>query len=401
MNNLWNQAREAWFFVENVIMGIWALLGGVADITEQQIRNLMRIGIRILIFELCLLAAGFIFNFQGAIVLAAIIAAIVWLIGFKVISLGVNATATTIAGIPLIGASLSTLTEPLFCEVRKLLPPFITIAMTFSFMAVVIAIRGVGYYGLSEIMIFTSLALFLAIFASYIGKTTKLPGWLMFDFVMYLFIGSYLLPVQVQGTMDWLEGWTIRRACAISQDGMRNELAVLPDNCPLYKYQFGQFEVNDRTSNSPTTVKIIGRKNDPNSKEGMLQVILPVYNGVYIGGRTCYVPARITQSLPKPPEPPEQEKKRDVDRFDQISLAKGDVNEYNLAPTDGSQWIDVPAGVNANIHPTNGVPYRLFFADGRTVDVTCGGKGIPRDYPSKFMIVNIGQQKETYVVSGL
>lgn len=397
MRSLWGQIVGWLIAAENTIITVWTILGGIANIADQQIRNLMRIGIRILILELCLLAAGFILNFQGAIVLAAIMAAFVWLIGFKVISLGVDATAAMAAGVPIIGARLSALTQPLFCEVRKLLPPFITIAMTFSFIAVVIAIRGVGYYGLNDLMILVSLALFASIFSSYIGKATKIPGWLMFGFVLYLLAGNYLFPVQVQGTMDWLEGWTIRRACTMSQDGMRNELAVLPDNCPLYKYQFGQFEVNDRTSNSPTTVKIIGRKNDPVSKEGMLQVILPVYNGVYIGGRTCYVPARITQPLPTPKE----EKKCEIERFDQINLAKGEVKEYSLTPADGSQWINVPAGVNANIHPANGVPYRLFFADGRTIDVTCGGKGVPRDYPSKFMIVNIGQQKETYVVSGL
>lgn len=397
MRNLWGQIVGRLIVIENVIITIWALVCGAVNVADQQIRYLMRAGIIVLTIEFCLLAIGYILDFQGLIVLAAIIPAIVWLIGFKVISLGVNATATTIAGIPLIGARLSTLTEPLFCEVRKLLPPFITIAMAFSFIAVVIAIRGVGYYGLDEIMIFTSLALFLAIFASYIGKATKLPGWIMFIFVMYLFIGNYLLPIQVQGTMDWLEGVTIRRANSLSSDGMNGQLVVLPQNSPLYNLSFGSFRIARTSPSITTSVKVVGRKNDPQSKEGMLEVIMPVSEGVYVGGQSYFVPARITQPLPKPPELAAKVE----ERFETVNLSKGDIKSYKLAAYDGTPWINTHTGMNYNVHPVHGRAYRMYFSDGRKIDVYAGGKGVPLDYPGKFKVINISNIDETYIISGL
>ena len=82
-------------------------------------------------------------------------------------------------------------------------------------------------------------------------------------------------------------------------------------------------------------------------------------------------------------------------------LRRGDVLKYNLAKNDATPWITVPAGVIYNIHPRKGIPYRVYYWNGKVVDIESGNKGLPDVYPTKFKVINIGSKQEIYVISGI
>jgi hypothetical protein len=71
---------------------------------------------------------------------------------------------------------------------------------------------------------------------------------------------------------------------------------AITNNTPLYNFSFGKFKKEKTTTQTEIMAKVIGRKNDPTSKEPMYEVILPVAENLYVGGENLYVPARLTKS---------------------------------------------------------------------------------------------------------
>lgn len=293
--------KNIWARIKSILVGAWALICGVTVYSDNQIGRFINTCLIILGIDIGLFILGYIAGIKGLIVFSGMISAIMVLVIMKSADLAVKIISAAIPKIPTVGSVAASITEPVLNELKKLLLPLITVSMVISFLSAVIAIRGTGYYGFNDLLIWLSLVLFITIFSVYMGSKTKIFGWAMLMFIIFLMIGDYAYPVQTKGTLDWIEGITIRRSVALSQDGMKSELAIIPDNTPLYDQALGgSFRL---IGTSPkATVKILDRKDDPESKEGMYKVIMPTGNGIYIGGKTYFVPARSADPLREIPE---------------------------------------------------------------------------------------------------
>ncbi len=296
MNNIWARIRS-------ILAGAWALICGVAMYSDNQVGRFINTCLIIIGIDIGLFILGYIAGIKGLTVFSGMISAIMVLIIMKSADLAVKIISAAIPKIPTVGSTATSITEPVLNELKKLLPPLTTISMVIAFLSAVTAIRGTGYYGLGDFMAWFSIILFLGILSVYLEKKTKMLGWVMLAFIIFLIVGDYAYPVQTKGTLDWIEGITIRRSVALSHNGMKNELATIPNNTPLYTQNFGGGFRLIGISPS-TTVKILDRKDDPESKEGMYKVIIPTGNGIYIGGKTYFVPVRLAEHLRETPKIP-------------------------------------------------------------------------------------------------
>lgn len=287
--------------IRSILVGSWALICGVTAYSDNQVMRFINTCLIILGVDIGLFIFSYITGIKGLLVFSGMISAIMVLVIMKSADIAVKIISAAIPKIPTVGSTTASITEPVLNELKRLLPPLITISMVISFLSAIIAIRGTGYYGFNDLLIWLSLVLFITIFSVYLGSKTKIFGWVMLVFIIFLMVGDYAYPVQTKGTLDWIEGITIRRSVALSQGGMKSELAVIPDNTPLYNQDFGgKFRL---IGTSPkATVKILDRKDDPESKEGMYKVIMPTGNGIYIGGKTYFVPVRLAEPLREIPE---------------------------------------------------------------------------------------------------
>lgn len=283
----------------DLIVTAWALLCGVASYADRQSRAFIRTMLIIIGVEMGLLLIGFVLNLKGLIVFAAIVASLAVLIAWKFSDLAIRIIASAAGRIPIAKSVVPPATD----ELKKLLPPMVTISLFLAFIASIAAIKGPAYFTWSDLMIWTAVILTTEIFTLYINSKVKMVGWVMIGLMYYLLIGNYLWPIQAQGFVDWVERSTVKKSMVAMENTKDYELVVINNNTPLYELGWGgKFSRAKITTAAETKAKLVGRKDDPTSKEPMYEVILPVQEGVYVGGETLYVPARLTMLAQKKAE---------------------------------------------------------------------------------------------------
>lgn len=307
--------------------GIWELLSGgwdfVAGATWDNRRVKRFIAGAFISLGICLLmiALGFLFKLKVLIVVASALAALIAFaigkalriavkISIELTKLGESATKTAIGkivSIPILGKmidplgdisewtaiELSKALQSALTGIKNSLSFAVTIAMTFAFIGAFTAIRGVGYYTLNNLMVLGLSALFTSMFFVYASWKLKTFGYILYVAWMYLFIGWFVIPIQVQGTMDWIEAKTIHRALVATNGSQGDKLIAVPAKTPLYIERRGEFVFDHKSGEEVVNARVIGRKNDPESKEPMYEAKFPVdgFNNLYVGGKTFFVPA--------------------------------------------------------------------------------------------------------------
>lgn len=326
----------------DLIVTAWALLCGVASYADRQSRAFIRTMLIVIGVEAGLLLIGFVLNLKGLIVFAAIVASLTVLIAWKFSDLAIRIIASAAGRIPIAKSVVPPATD----ELKKLLPPMVTISLFLAFIASIAAIKGPTYFTWTDLMIWTAVILTTEIFTLYINSKVKMVGWAMIAFMYYLLIGNYLWPVQAQGFVDWVERSTVRKSMVAMENTKDYELVFIPNNAPLYELGWrGKFSRARTTTATETKAKLVGRKDDSASKEPMYEVILPVQEGLYVGGKTLYVPARLTKPVAFSPTTAEAS-------LPPMEIAKVDYRvyqpgEYTFSLKAGEQtdrWITFPDG---------------------------------------------------------
>lgn len=277
---------------------------------------------------LLMIALGFLFKLKVLIVVASALAALIAFaigkalriavkISIELTKLGESATKTAIGkivSIPILGKmidplgdisewtaiELSKALQSALTGIKNSLSFAVTIAMTFAFIGAFTAIRGVGYYTLNNLMVLGLSALFTSMFFVYASWKLKTFGYVLYVAWMYLFIGWFVIPIQVQGTMDMVEGWTIKNSLIATYTHGSDILIAVPAKTPLYSEEFGKFVYAGKSGEKEINARVINRKNDPDSKEPMYEAKFPLdgFDNLYVGGKNYYVPASMVTPVP-------------------------------------------------------------------------------------------------------
>lgn len=295
LRRIWDLVVTGW----DIVITTWNLLCGTGLEVNFQTRRFINTCLIILAINIGLFIVGFALGWSGPVILAAFISSLLVLIGWKASELAVKIISSLGGEVPVVGSVVKPTAE----EMKKLLPPLVTVSLFLAFTASIVAIKGIGYFTYSDLLIWAGIILFTAIFTVYINSKVKIVGWVMIIFLYYLLIGNYFWPIQVQGTLDWLERTTVKRAVVAGDATKDHELVAISNNTPLYKFSFGEFKKEKTTTQTEMVAKVVGRKNDPRTKEPMYEVILPVAENLYVGGEIFYVPARLTKLVQKEKSP--------------------------------------------------------------------------------------------------
>ena len=373
----------------DLVITAWATLCGVVSYADRQTRVFINAMLIIIGVEIGLLLIGFILNLKGLIVFAAIVASLAVLIAWKFSDLAVRFISAIAGRIPL----ARTLVPPATDELKKLLPPMVTISLFLAFIASIAAIKGPAYFTWSDLMIWTAVILTTEIFTLYINSKVKMVGWVMIGLMYYLLIGNYLWPIQAQGFVDWVERSTVRKSMVAMENTKDYELVVISNNVPLYELGWGgKFSRVKITTATETRAKLVGRKDDSTSKEPMYEVILPVQDGLYVGGKTLYVPARLTKPAAvkffSPTTAEASLPSREVAKPDYRVYQPGAYNILLKAGEQTDHWIMFPEGRdnNSEFYSTKTSEYKLIFDNG---DVFTKNQPAPLMLRAKFKIVAV------------
>lgn len=348
-----NILRRLW----DLVVTAWNLLCGTGLEANFQTRRFINTCLIILAINITLFIAGFTLGWSGPVIISAFTSSILVLIGWKASELAVKIISSLGGAVPVAGAAI----KPAIEELKKLLPPLVTISLFLAFTASIVAIKGVGYFTYSDLLIWATVILFTAIFAVYIGSKVKIAGWVMIGFLYYLLIGNYFWPIQVQGTLDWVERKTVKRAVVAGDATKDYELVAIANNTPLYSFSFGEFKKEKITTQTEVVAKIIGRKDDPASEEPMYKVILPLAENLYVGGEIIYVPARLTKLVQKvaPPPGPATDKHLRV-------YGEGE-HRFFLSQSEETGWIKIPQCMYWELSSTKKGEFDLIKYGGKVI----------------------------------
>lgn len=348
-----NILRRLW----DLIVTAWNILCGTGLEANHQTRRFINTCLIILAVNTGLFIVGFILNWNGPVILAAFISSIMVLIGWKASELAVKIISSLGGEIPVAGSVI----KPTVEELKKLLPPLVTISLFLAFTAAIVAIKGVGYFTYSDLLIWSGVILFTAIFTIYIDSKVKVAGWVMIIFLYYLLIGNYIWPIQVQGTLDWLERTTVKRAVVAGDSTKDYELVAISNNTQLYNFSFGEFKKEKITTQTEVVAKVIGRKDDSRTKEPMYEVILPVAENLYVGGEILYVPARLTKLVQKlaPPHGPAADK--------HLRVYGAGEHRFFLSQSEETGWIKIPQCMYWELSSTKKGEFDLIKYGGKVI----------------------------------
>lgn len=277
----------------DLIVGGWYILCGITASTDAKIKRFANACLIILLINISLFILGFFFSFDGAVILATASTSLGVLIVWKLGDVILKIMSPLGEKIPIVGSSI----KPAVTELRSFLTPFVLVSLILAFVGSLVAIRGVGYYDYQDLIIWSTIGLFGGIFCIYIDAKFKIAGWVIMIFLTCSMFANYIWPIQVQGALDWVERGTIRKAITATDETKNEELVVIANNVPLYSFSWGKFKKEKTTTQTETTAKVIGRKDDPRTKEPMFEVIMPVAENLYVGGESMFVPVRMTKPV--------------------------------------------------------------------------------------------------------
>lgn len=277
----------------NLLCTIWNLLCGVKEASQRQVSNFLKVELCLILVGLGGLIAGFVLKNPIAIAATGVLCSLAFLVLWKSTDIFISLVDAAGKKLPLAGEPIEAGAK----ELRKLVGPILTTSLAFSFVAALILLRGPGAISFGTICAILTSCLFVVIFTYYIESTRKWSGWVMAGILGYFWVGYFAFPVQVQSTTDYLAKRSTNLSMQLSQKGQGYDLAVLPAGTPTFKKDMAGNIAPAMTITQETKAKIIGRVEDPDSKEGLYEAILPDSNGLYIGGVKVLVPVVLAKAV--------------------------------------------------------------------------------------------------------
>ncbi len=241
----------------DILVGIWDFMCGGINNSIQAVRPYVSSMLFILGGLLTLIISGYIFKIQELIVFPAVIAALMFYFGWSAGNGLVNFIKKVGENLPLVGGPITASLD----ELQKLTRPFLMIAMSLSFQGAIMAIKGPAYFSFGTFLVILAVVVFMLIFSSYIESKTKVAGWVMFSIVAFLLVGNVLMPIQVQGIFNYVEGKSINLFTGLSKDGQREELVFIPAKSNLYRRTWqGSFEPAGKSPDAAKKAKVKGER---------------------------------------------------------------------------------------------------------------------------------------------
>ena len=298
MRDIWSKLIETLTLIWTYLQIAWFTLCGVTNRTDAVLLSIVRGAIIVSATALVFFFVGFAFNIEGFVVFGGVLAALTFFLTWKLTSIGVGiitAIGRAVGKTPIIGKTIETPINALNEEIKKLLYPLIVVSLTCSFVAAVAAIRGPGCYTFHDMVIQSTMTLFMIIFIYWLDAKTKLAGWVMILALGYFWILYYAFPIQAMSLVVMIDRYTINLAL-ISNDGNKdNELVSIPSTTPLFEKSKGRFAEIKISNRSEVKAKVISQSKDSKSGEPMYFVVLPVSPNLYVGGKEVFVPVRMVK----------------------------------------------------------------------------------------------------------
>lgn len=298
------------WIVDYLLIPILDLADFIRLYGDRQTRRLLRTELYLSIAMLALFTLGLIIGWEVLVIFSAFFTSILGLFIWKQTEIALN-VLSALSGIKLETDSkiLKPITKPVELAqkifdpaiegMKKILMPLLTTSLAISFLASYIAIKGLDYFNFKDLMIYSTIILFLAIyFWAYLEVKTKIAGKAMFVWLLWLIAAHYLWPIQFQALVETAENKTIGWVLEKSGQTRNKKMLDIATDTPLYEFNHGDIKLLRKTDKN-MKVKILGRKKSPNTEETLYRVILPVQEGVYIGGEEVYVPAFMTSPTGK------------------------------------------------------------------------------------------------------
>lgn len=372
---------------------------------ERQTRRFLKFELQLSIAMICLFIFGMVMGWEVFVVFSAFFASILGLVIWKQTEIVSNALSA-LSGIKLeidnvvakvifapvtetikVGQKLA---NPVAEGMKKLLMPLVTVSLAVSFVASYIALKGLDYFNLKDLMIYSTIILFLAIFFwAYLETKKKWAGKAMFIWLLWLVASNYLWPIQCQELLESAENYTISWAVNSAKESRQGKIINIAANTPLYQYDHGNIRFL-KTADKNMGGKMIGRKKSPNSDETLYRVILPIQEGNYIGGEEVYVPARLTNPAGKSADwakkavlaPPQS-------AFEIMPIGN---HQFTVNKTMAG-WMKIPGDASWDLAPVKNGNWKLITFEGEVVTYKAGGKKYA-NFPNQPMIFKVQTDEE-------
>lgn len=344
----------------NYIIGAWFILCGVTNNANRQLHNFVIAEIIVCSTILGLFIIGFATDCQVLVVLSGGLAAIVVFFSWKITSVGVgiiSALAKIIGKTPIVGKAAEETIEATNEELRKLLYPMLIVSLACSFVAALAAIRGPGWYTWKDIMVQSTMLLFMIIFIYWLDCKTKIAGWVMICVLCYFWLVYYCYPIQGIALVTKVDRCTVRLSI-LSSDGNKNdELVSIAANIPLFEKSKGKFTEVKITNRTNVMAKVISQSVDPKSREPMYFVVLPTAPNLYVGGMEVFVPARMVEITSNPK----------VEKNSTSTTITLDGSPVHLTLKAGEEWgtATIPLGIQYDFFSCPSAKYKIVLPDKR------------------------------------
>jgi hypothetical protein len=289
--NIWTILTNIWNWIVELPIIIWASICFAYDHITPAIRAFIIAQILILGTMIGLFFLGHLAGLTWLVVFSLVMSCLILMLNVFAAEALIK-LITIFSGVPFTGK----ITDEIGKQLARLIQPTIAISLVLAWLSAVTAIRGIGYYHFSDFMVWGTVILFFAIFAAYTGVKSKLPENILAISLVVMLVTYYVAPIQILGLLDWAEKKSIRVSISASNDAKDGDLVEIPSKTPLYDYGHGGFCLSNKTETA-TEAKIVSRKDDPISREGLYQVILPVEKDLYIGGKIKFVPVRLVKII--------------------------------------------------------------------------------------------------------
>lgn len=392
--------------IEDLLIAFLDLADFIRLYGERQTRRLLRFELQLSAAMIGLFIFGMIMGWQVLVVFSAFFTSILGLAIWKQTEIVLNGLSA-LSGIKLqvdnatLNKILKPITKPIELSqkvmdpvaegMKRILMPLLTVTLGISFLASYIAIKGLDYFNLKDLMIYSMVILFLTIFFwAYIGTKRKIAGKLMFVWLLWLITSNYVWPIQCQELLETAENKTIGWAIGKASESRNEKIINITTNTPLYQYDHGNIKFL-RTAGKDIKAKIIGRKKSPNTDETLYRVILPVQDGVYIAGEDVYVPARLTSTVARP-SPLVQKTGQTSTLSPGFETMPVGVHSFTVNKTMTS-WMKIPGNANWDLAAAKDGNWKLIPFKGEVVTYKADGEKYG-DFPNQTMIFKIQTDEE-------
>ncbi len=255
----------------------------------------------------------FLIAMWGSIFMASVLFGAFWLAGSKtgVIVLGISFGLIFLMGFKtgkLYAKIIAHITYTIFRsdrwarvaygELTGLVAPAQFISLLFSFLAAVAALKPLNSMSIESLMLWSAVAVFFYIVSHYFAGKTLAAQIIMIGVVVFLLITNYLFPIQSKAVINWAERKTIGSSHNVNLTDKEGDLILIKSGSRV----FSDEDMNKHeNTEQDIKAKILDVIEDEKSGEQVYEVIFPISDGFYVGGKVYYIPVRTTENL-KPKE---------------------------------------------------------------------------------------------------